>query len=90
MKIRGFKMKIFVSDPDTELRVTNDKIKDYEKHVEFLKIESSRWQDEANELNLKCQTYEAQLEQKSNEYRQQLIEKDVSYFRFIVTNRSID
>ena len=66
-------------DPTTELKVITDKLKENEKHVEFLKIELTRWQDESNELNLKCQTYEAQLEQRSNDYRAELLAKDVKF-----------
>ncbi len=58
----------------------NDKLKENEKRFELLKMESDRWQEESNELNLKCKTYEAQLEQRNNEYRSQLMQKDVIFF----------
>jgi hypothetical protein len=57
--------------------VLNEKLKENEKRFELLKMESDRWQEESNELNLKCKTYEAQLEQRNNEYRSQLMQKDV-------------
>ena len=60
----------------------NDKLKDNEKHVELLKMELAKWQEEANELNLKCQTYENQLEQKQFEHRNQIMSKDV-HFLFV-------
>lgn len=66
-----------IYDPSAEIKVLNDKIKESEKRIEILKMECSRWEDESNELNLKCRTYEAQFEQKQNEFRQQIISKDV-------------
>ena len=69
-----------IKDPDAELKATNDKLKENEKHIETLKMELAKWQDESNELNLKCSTYEAQLEQSQVEYRSQIVSKDVSFF----------
>ena len=40
-------------------------------------MELTNWQEESNELNVKCKTFEAQLEQRQSEYRSQLIAKDV-------------
>ncbi|CAF0712604.1 unnamed protein product [Brachionus calyciflorus] len=65
-----------IYDPENELKVVNEKLKDNEKRLELLKSECARWEDETNELNLRCQTYETQLEQKQNEFRQTLITKD--------------
>jgi len=50
----------------------------------MLKVEVTRWQDEANELILKCRTYEARLEQKQTEFKQILLHKDVKkrFFTF--------
>ena len=66
-----------VYDPENELKVVNEKLKENEKRLELLKMECARWEDETNELNLRCQTYEAQLEQRQNEFRQSIISKDV-------------
>ena len=67
-------------DPTVELKAVNDKLKESERQVLLLKNECSRWQDEANELNVKCQTYEAQLNQKCEEYKKIIAEKDVGNF----------
>jgi hypothetical protein len=40
-------------------------------------MENTRMQEELNELNVKCQTYENQLEIKHNEYRASNLQKDV-------------
>ena len=64
-------------DPNTELKVVKEKLKENEQHVEILKAENTRWQEEFNELNLKCQSLEAQLEQKTNEHRQAIQAKEV-------------
>ena len=45
-------------------------------------MELAKWQEESNELNLKCKTFEAQLEQRQSEYRNQLLSKDVFEFMF--------
>lgn len=66
-----------VYDPENELKVVSEKLKENEKKLEILKMECARWEDESNELNQKCQTYEAQMEQKQNEFRQSIISKDV-------------
>lgn len=58
----------------------DDKIKEMENHIETLNIECARWKDESNELNLKCKTYEAQLEQRQSEFKQQIILKEVILF----------
>ena len=47
-------------------------------------MESSRWQEEANELNVKCQTYETQLELKNTEYRNILTQKEVRQIALFV------
>lgn len=54
-----------------------EKMKEMEKRIEAVNMECTRWQEEAHELNLKCQTYEAQLEQRQAEFRQQLLLKEV-------------
>jgi hypothetical protein len=64
-------------DPASEMRVYGDRLKEQEKQVELLKMECRRWQNETNELNLRCQSYEAQIEQRSGEFRQQVMSKDV-------------
>ena len=71
-------MKYFL-DPTTEVKVANEKVKEKERHIEALKAECTRWQEEANELNIKCQSYEAQLEQRLADYRQTLSQKDVIF-----------
>lgn len=65
-----------IIDPTSELKVAKDKIKEYERQIELIKIESTRWQEESSELSIKCQTYEAQLNQKADEYRKSISEKD--------------
>lgn len=60
-----------------ELKVANERLKEHERHIEMLKNESIRWQEEANESNVKCKTYEAQLEQKQLEFKQIISQKDV-------------
>jgi hypothetical protein len=66
-----------IQDPNAELKIQMDKLKENEKHIETLKMELTKWQEEAHELNVKCGTYEAQLEQCQAEYRGQIISKDV-------------
>ena len=70
---------IYCQDPNAEMRVMGDKMKEMEKRIETLTMECTRWQEEAHELNLKCQTFEAQLEQRQAEFRQQLMLKEVLY-----------
>lgn len=65
-----------VVDPNTELKVVSDKLKENERRCDLLKMECDRWQEESNELNLKCKTLEAQLDQRNNEYRSQIMQKD--------------
>lgn len=72
-----------VYDPENELKVVTEKLKENEKKLELLKNECARWEDETNELNEKCFAFETQLEQKQNEFRQSLISKDVKFnFKF--------
>lgn len=59
------------------MKVMEEKIKEMEKHIETLNMECTRWEDESNELTVKCKTYEAQLEQRQSEFRQQLLLKEV-------------
>ena len=74
-----------------ELKVVKTELKDKYHHIEMLKIEATRWQEEANELMLKCRTYEAQLEQKQTEFKQILLQKDVkyNYFFFLLVYQKI-
>jgi hypothetical protein len=59
-------------------------LKEKEKHIETLNMECARWQEESNELTLKCKTYEAQLEQRQIEFRQQLLLKEVNQIIYVV------
>lgn len=69
-----------MADPNDEIKVLNDKLKEQEKHIELMNVECNRWKEEAHESLLKYQTLEAQLEQRQNEYRSQLLAKDVKSF----------
>jgi hypothetical protein len=53
----------------------------------MLKIETTRWQEESNELALKCRTYEAQIEQKQLEFKQIIQQKDVNVCYFYQIHR---
>ncbi len=72
-------------DPVAELKLVKTELKDKYHHIEMLKNEATRWQEEANELTLKCRTYEAQLEQKQAEFKQILLQKDVKYHLFFLS-----
>ena len=61
----------------SENRALNERLKEKEHHIEMLKMETLRWQEESTELVLKCKTYETQLDQKQNEFKQILAQKDV-------------
>ncbi|RNA04179.1 Thyroid receptor-interacting 11, partial [Brachionus plicatilis] len=65
-----------VYDPENELKVVSEKLKENEKKLDLLKMECARWEDETNELNQRCLTYEAQIEQKQTEFRQSIISKE--------------
>ena len=71
-----------ILDPLNELKVVKDRLKEKEHQIEMLKIETTRWQEESNELALKCRTYEAQIEQKQLEFKQIIQQKDVNVCYF--------
>ncbi len=72
------------ADPVTELKAVNEKLKEADRQILLLKTECTRWQDESNELNVKCQTYEAQLNQKCDEFKKIISEKDVGSSTFVL------
>lgn len=67
-----------IEDPQAEVRAGNEKLKEYERQLELVRRECARWQEEANEMGVKCQTYEAQLAQRHEEYRRLMADKEVS------------
>ncbi len=79
------------TDPNDEIKVLNEKVKEQEKHIELINAECIRWKEEAHESILKYQTLEAQLEQRQNDYRSQLLGKDVKIIDrlFIINNHLV-
>jgi predicted RNase H-like nuclease (RuvC/YqgF family) len=47
-----------LADPNDEIKVLNDKLKEQEKHIELMNVECNRWKEEAHESLLKYQTLE--------------------------------
>ena len=77
-----------VVDPSTQLKVNSDKLKESERHIELYKMECVRWQEQCNELQVKCETFEVQLEQRSNDYRAQINAKDVRVCLFLFSTNN--
>jgi hypothetical protein len=59
------------------MRTYSDRLRDTEKQLELLKNECERWKEESSELALRCNSYEAQLEQKTSDHREQMAVKEV-------------
>jgi chromosome segregation ATPase len=66
-----------IVDAETEARSFSDRLKETDRQHELVKNECQRWREEAAELSLRCQSYEAQLEQKNGDHREQLAVKEV-------------
>ena len=67
-----------ILDPKAEVRAANEKCKEAERQLELVRSECARWREEASELAIKWQTCEAQMNQRAEEYRRVLADKDVS------------
>ena len=59
--------------------MSNEKLKESDRQIELLKSELSRLHEGSSELSIKCKTFEAQLEQKSIEFKNAIAEKNVSF-----------
>jgi hypothetical protein len=59
------------------MRTYSDRLKDTERQFELVKNECERWKEESGELAMRCSSFEAQLEQKTSDYREQMAVKEV-------------
>ena len=71
------KSLLFYLDPEVELKVTKDKLKESEKTCDLLRNECIRLNSEVNELNEKVQAIEIQLESQTSDLKKQLNHKEV-------------